>query len=277
MQHAAPGLRSQVQAGTVAAIALGLALGVAQSAAAGDGALEINQSCVATGCFAGDAPGLPVTTQSGKKYVLTSDLAVATANQDGVSVASSATLDLNGFSIAGPITCTGVPPVCSGSGSGIGVLTAAGATVRNGAVRGMGSTGVQVSAAVLVEDLFIEQNAGEGIAGTADGSIVRGCRIYRNGVGGIGLAYGAGSPGSVITGNAVVENAGAGISVGGSLVTSNAVSKSGTVGLAGGAIASNTGFANNVFNANNGGNANNQTSGGKDLGQNVCGTRTTCP
>ena len=58
-------------------IALGVAIASALGAGAthaGDGRLEINQSCIATGCFPGDAPGFPVETQEGKSYVLTSSL-----------------------------------------------------------------------------------------------------------------------------------------------------------------------------------------------------------
>ena len=56
---------------------LALAL-MASPALAVDGVLEINQTCaVLTGCFAGDAPGFPVTMDSttpGKSFRLTSDL-----------------------------------------------------------------------------------------------------------------------------------------------------------------------------------------------------------
>ena len=44
---------------------------------AGDGVLEINQTCaVETGCFSGDGPGFPVTIDgtAGKSYRLTGDL-----------------------------------------------------------------------------------------------------------------------------------------------------------------------------------------------------------
>ena len=86
-------------------VMLGIAsLGLAGMAHAGDGRLEINQACVATGCFAGDTPGFPIQTRSGKKYAFTSDVTLPAANGiDGVTLASSATLDLNGFSLSGPV------------------------------------------------------------------------------------------------------------------------------------------------------------------------------
>ena len=48
----------------------------------------------------------------------------------------------------------------------------------------------------------------------------------------------------------------------------------GGVGLTG---SIGTGYGKNVFTENNGGSANPQVSGGVDLGDNVCGTNTTCP
>jgi hypothetical protein len=245
-------------------------------AVANDGALEINAACIATGCFPGDAPGLPVQTQAGKHYVMTSDVAVPSANTDGINLAAYATLDMNGFALAGPVTCTGAPAVCAGSGSGIGIITGTGATVRNGTVRGMGSTGQQVSKAVLIENLFIEQNAGSGIAGTSDGAIIRGCRISRNGITGISLA-GFGSAGGVVTGNTIVENGGFGVDGNAILVLGNSIAGNDNAGIALNVGSSNGGFTQNVITNNNGGNASAQTSGGKDLGANVCGTRTTCP
>jgi hypothetical protein len=257
-------------------VTMGLALLAARVAVASDGALEINATCIATGCFPGDTPGLPVQTQAGKHYVMTSDVAVPTANSDGINLASYATLDMNGFSLSGPVTCSGTPGVCAGSGSGIGIITGTGATVRNGAVRGMGSTGQQVGKAVLIENLFIEQNAGSGIAGTSDGAIIRGCRISRNGIAGIDLAA-IGSAGALVTGNTIVENGNAGVTGNAILVQGNSIAGNASLGVALNAGASNGGFTQNVITNNNGGNASSQTTGGKDLGANVCGTRTTCP
>ena len=43
-------------------LALSFALAIAGPAAASDGVLEISRTCaIQTGCFPGDAPGLPVT------------------------------------------------------------------------------------------------------------------------------------------------------------------------------------------------------------------------
>jgi hypothetical protein len=43
---------------------------------AGDGKLEINQSCIAVGCFPGDTAGFPVTITSSGSYLLTGNLEV---------------------------------------------------------------------------------------------------------------------------------------------------------------------------------------------------------
>jgi len=73
------------------------------------GRLEINQACVADGCFAGDTAGFPIQISASGSYVLTSDLVQAVANIGGISIQSDdVTLDLNGFTISGPGTVAGV-------------------------------------------------------------------------------------------------------------------------------------------------------------------------
>ena len=78
-------------------------------ARAADGEVEINQACVAAGCFAGDAPGFPVTiTQSGS-YRLTSNLSPTTA-QIGIDVtANDVAIDLSSFTIKSTNVCAGPP------------------------------------------------------------------------------------------------------------------------------------------------------------------------
>jgi len=63
-------------------------------AAGNPGALEINQDCVAVGCFAGDAPGFPVTIMQPGTYVLTSDLA-----PPGDSSVNSIEVDVTGVDL----------------------------------------------------------------------------------------------------------------------------------------------------------------------------------
>ena len=98
-------------------IALALSVTPLTPALADDGVLEINQTCaVQTGCFPGDTPGFPVTIDgsAGRSYRLSGDLTIADANNDGIRVdADSISIDLNGFSIIGPGTCSGSPNVCT--------------------------------------------------------------------------------------------------------------------------------------------------------------------
>jgi hypothetical protein len=87
----------------IPALALSLAAGAAHAA---DGTYEINEDCMMAGCFAGDAPGSPVTIANSGSYRLTSDL------DRTIAIAASATevdLDLGGFSLDGGNRCSGNP------------------------------------------------------------------------------------------------------------------------------------------------------------------------
>ena len=139
---------------------------------ASDGVLEINQACaVNTGCFSGDAAGFPVTVDgsAGKSYRMTGDLDLsAIAATTAIQIlAPFVTLDLGGFEIAGPTTCTsiGLFLACSPSGSGHGVeISEVGVTVKNGTVRNMSGDGVSATAeATRIERLFAFNNTGAGI------------------------------------------------------------------------------------------------------------------
>ena len=176
---------------------------VAGPASAGEGVLEINQSCAVNGgCFAGDTAGFPVTLSTAGSYRLTGDLSVPNANLDGILIsASHVQLDLGGFSIAGPVSCTVSPPdlsgsdlVCtpaSGSGTGVDISgVVVGVSVANGAVRGMGFRGVNLGDYSSVASLSASSNASTGITvGVA--SLIRDVEVERNG--GIGLVAGDGS------------------------------------------------------------------------------------
>jgi hypothetical protein len=66
-------------------LVLGCALLLSISSRAADGVIEINQSCVAGGCFAGDTAGFPVTISQPGSYRLTSNLSPTTAHAaDGI-------------------------------------------------------------------------------------------------------------------------------------------------------------------------------------------------
>lgn len=91
------------------------------------GKLEINQVCAtsAQGCFPGDDPGFPVEIREVGSYVLTSDLAVSTLGVDAIQLDADGpiNLDLRGFTVEGPATCTGVGETldCT-AGTGYGIV-----------------------------------------------------------------------------------------------------------------------------------------------------------
>lgn len=87
----------------------------------------------------------PLTISQPGSYILVGNITVPDANTTAISVqADYVTIDLNGFSIQGPVVCSGQPTTCSPSGSGIGIdaTSHVGTTVRNGVVRGMGGSGL---------------------------------------------------------------------------------------------------------------------------------------
>lgn len=141
---------------------------VVHPASATDGVREINQACVATGCFPGDTPGFPVQLTSEGAYRLTSNLVVSVGAVGGVYVGSKVDLDLNGFVIRGPGTCSGSggSVSCVGlAGYGVVVDNAGPSSVRNGMITGA-VTGLDVASVLplAVSDLVID-GAATGILG----------------------------------------------------------------------------------------------------------------
>lgn len=139
---------------------------------ASDGVLEIHQACVAAGCFDGDTAGWPVTLASSGSYRLASNLVLPDENTTGVEItAFGVTLDLGGFAISGPTSCSwddsGGPPtvVCTPSGTGMGVHATERATVRNGWIRGVGGDGVYLELGGEVSAVNIREVGERGIHG----------------------------------------------------------------------------------------------------------------
>lgn len=217
---------------------LALATSLAGVARAADGVIEINQLCATTTGCGSDSPGFPVQTESGRSYVLTSSLAVTDAEVTAVTLASGATLDLNGFSITGPAVCTGTPPSCVGLGSGDGVSAGEGTTIRNGRIKGMGGDGVTGGAGTRVENLLLESNGDDGIDASLAprGWRITDCRILRNRDEGISFEGGAGG---VVMRNSIWGNGGFGILGGQLLIGENAIYGNGDAGwsISGGAAA----------------------------------------
>lgn len=187
-----------------------------------DGVILIDQNrAMAGNVTPGDAPGFPITISVRGSYRLSGNLTVPdvdTTAIDITSAAGSVTIDLNGFSIVGPVTCTigsgGNPTTCSGSasdpsifGPGTGIRSAAGdsLTVRNGSILGMGRYALFASGAprVIIENVHANEN-GLGGLWPSQGVIVN---SSANTNGGFGIQTNQG----VIKGALVTRNAGTGI------------------------------------------------------------------
>jgi hypothetical protein len=201
------------------------------SAHAADGALEIHQACAlaADGCFAGDLGGFPVTLAQPGAYVLTSDLLVTATDTPAIyAVADGVTIDLNGFEVRGPVTCTGAGPTlgCAPASIGNGISLADRGAVAGGSVRGFGSDGVVAGDRARLRDLLLESNRGFG-AQLGASAIVSATRIRRNQ--GLGILAG---PGTVMDGCTLEENGGGASSIGiGSVVVATTARGNGGSGI----------------------------------------------
>ena len=154
---------------------------ISASSLASDGVIEINQLCVNTGCFDGDTAGFPVQITSPGSYRLTSNLDVRSLsnpqNRDAIAISSdNVKLDLNGFSLIGPVICTGAGPDCSPLGSGIGILGTTlvrSITIENGAITGFGEDGININASpILIRDMQIINNSDAGIVAISGGRFI---------------------------------------------------------------------------------------------------------
>jgi len=144
-------------------------LSICSTVSAIDGAREINAACVSFGCFEGDSPGFPVTLTQAGKYVLTSNLSQS-GSLDVIDItAFDVSLDLNGFLIDGPVTCTGTPVInCNNTGDGYGIRVESANNVRifNGHLRQLRDTCIFVaidSRNVWIEGVTLSECGGAGI------------------------------------------------------------------------------------------------------------------
>ena len=153
-------------------VLIGMAL--ATTAFAADGVVEINQArALAGGVSNGDAPGFPVTISESGSYMLTGNLEVDDANTTAIEITRySVDLDLNGFVIKGPVTCTlgfdFAVTSCSGSAQGEdgwGIeIRELGITVHDGSIFGMGAGGVYVAGpGNTIRNLTVTTTGGFGI------------------------------------------------------------------------------------------------------------------
>ncbi|HEY3835616.1 MAG TPA: hypothetical protein VGL72_03560 [Bryobacteraceae bacterium] len=167
----------------------GLVTAFSGSLYAVDGVILIDQPHALAGNITpGDAPGFPVTLSQPGSYRLSGNLSVPDAATTAIQItADGVTLDMNGFSIIGPVTCTalstGMGANCPAASTGVGILAAQpngaggplGVKVYNGTVKGMGLHGIELLGfGSVVEKVTAYSNAGDGmlVAGSIIGSAV---------------------------------------------------------------------------------------------------------
>ncbi len=222
-----------------------LVAGLASSAQAVDGVLEINQVCAAgPGCFAGDAPGFPVELGPGS-YRLTGDLTPPDQDTHVIEISGmGVSLDLNGFGIQGTNTFS-PGGSCSAPGTGSGVASSADVvSISNGHIRGMGSNGIVLTGVNhRIEQVTAEQNCGSGIT-PGDSSLVIDSVARRNGGHGIGMFFLSGYVARVS--NSVAELNGSSGIAGQSLLVEgySANSNSNGINQVGGLVTDSTASAN---------------------------------
>jgi len=248
---------------------IALAATLSVPALAVDGVVLIDQSkALAGNVTPGDTAGFPIVVSQPGSYRLTSNLAVPNADTTAIEISSDrVTIDLNGFSIIGPVTCvTGFQ--CSG-GEGDGVHVALGKTfrnitVQNGTISGMGCDGIRLfGTGNVVDRMRLDNNGLDGL--DVVGGEVTNSHASQNGRGGFIVSSG------IVTHNTAEANSGNGFTtVHSALVTYNLAKGNGTANSSGGgpppigfALSAQTGCVGNV--------AENNASGCPiPLGPNVC-------
>jgi hypothetical protein len=159
-----------------------------QSASANE-PVAIDQARALAGVGRSDAPGFPVQLSVAGHYRLTSDLVVPAGSAGIVITAAGVHLDLNGFTVRGPMVASN-----DGVNGANGLhAKAAGTVVRNGSVRGFAGTGVQLDAEARLENLEVSDNAGMGVHANTSASRpvhLRQVRALRNGMDGFWLQTG---------------------------------------------------------------------------------------
>jgi hypothetical protein len=225
---------------------------ISSSLYAVDGIVLIDQNrALAGNVTPGDAPGFPVTISQSGSHRLSGSLTVADINTTAIQItADNVTLDLNGFSIIGPVVCTNHPTTCPAPGKGIGVRADAdqtfgprGVRVLNGSVRGMSQTGILMTGdGSFVERVTADGNARGGMvvagtviesAGSQNGAFgifaitVRDCTSVQNLGDGIVLD----GSGGVGTGNISSFNGGRGMLVPNGTATGNTVVRNNSFGI----------------------------------------------
>jgi hypothetical protein len=233
----------------------GIAIAMLAASAGAHAQATINQSKINNWPHVLSEPG---------HYKLTGNIVVPAGMPGFRITAPNVTLDLNGFSIAGPVTCTYLNgPNCStvpvGAATGVAVQ-GDGAVVRGGTVKGFAGSGIAVGGAgPKLSELTVTQNAGTGIAfNTATTTLIDRVHVTMNG--------GPGTVGSNgMISNSSIELNSMGTNLSGCSVIDSVIRANKGVGLFGSAIlVRGTRLMNNGTNKSGivysgGGNLNDQT------------------
>lgn len=134
--------------------------------------------------------GFPVNLCAPGNYRVVGTIMVP-ANVDAIDIsADNVTLDLNGFSIMGPVTCTATPgPTCSGASTGSGIFSASDNTVvKNGVVDGFVDGVYLVGRGSLVDAVHAKNNLYDGIH--VESGVVQRSTAIMNGFSGVYVTVG---------------------------------------------------------------------------------------
>jgi hypothetical protein len=212
-----------------------------------DGVILIDQNkALAGNVTPGDAPGFPVTISQPGSYRLASNLTLTDANTTVIDITvGDVTIDLNGFSIRGPTTCSGTPAVtsCAPAGSGSGIVASTqltNITVQNGIVRGMPVFAITLAGlGHIVDRMHTTDNGNTGI--TMNTGRVSHSTSVRNGADGIFVNDGVADH-NVSTGNRF-----RGITLNAGIASYNNIANNGNVGLL---LGFDSGYTGNTMHGN---------------------------
>lgn len=124
---------------------------------AGDGMSEINQVSIS------GSGGLPFTISTSGSYIRTSNLVLSSTEPAALQItAPDVYLDLNGFSIIGPESCSSMPEI-AGVVSEV-LATQRGVTVVNETIQGCGRSGLDLGEKARVAHVRVRCAGHIGIA-----------------------------------------------------------------------------------------------------------------
>lgn len=226
----------------------------------------------------------PIVLVEPGAYVLVTNLDVAldplaTPDTDAIQIAAdNVSLNMNGFSIIGPATCTGSPvdscePVGeTEAGSGVDAcpadVCAKNTSVHDGTIHGMPGRGLRLGDGARVERVRAEEN-GEGGIEVGSDSAVSDCQAIGNDAFGI-----SSGDSSRLLHNTATGNGGPGTSTGERCVVAGNVLTGNVTGLF---LRNNSGYFENVVTGNDADVSAEGAGDPEQLGKNLCGNDTGCP